>query len=486
MSEGTEWMMIGLDEKAARRQGVPHQVPVPKAEFEGLADKGLQMDQLKKWISAFLQLAPSSWRQQNSQLASRYDAFIGKVDMWNRAQQAFQKNDFKTAISTLKIIGNIDPNDHAAKMNLASALAATGDAPGAMKLFEAVRPTFEGEPDFHVAVGHVHMAMQNKDGAIGEMVLALEAKPDCKPALDALKNLGVLVAVYDDPKDAASLTYVRTDSVLGYLQGVWDAAPRDAAYYLEQAVYHESDRRWDVVAAAADRAVAAGGDAPAERAVLVKIAALRSLEKQEEALAAARAYLEKKPESSAGHVELARCLAATGKKDESRAAVDKALELDPGNLVALDLRFWPEERGDIALIQEAVGPLEEFAKKHEGSAGAWTSLARAKLAVGVSDEALALFAKAVALAPNDEDLRAEWWSELAKQARFAEVIADAEKLGDMSKRSWKLRWAEAEAYAGLDKKVEARAAFTAMNHDESLLLDIRRRAKRAAESVGGG
>ena len=74
MSQGAggEWRLIQIDEKMAKRQGIPMQIPVPKSEFEGLAEKGIQMDALKKWISAFLTAAPTSWRQQNGALAKRY------------------------------------------------------------------------------------------------------------------------------------------------------------------------------------------------------------------------------------------------------------------------------------------------------------------------------------------------------------------------------------------------------------------------------
>ena len=53
----------------------------------------------------------------------------------------------------------------------------------------------------------------------------------------------------------------------------------------------------------------------------------------------------------------------------------------------------------------------------------------------------------------------------------------------MSQRDWKLRWNEAEAYGGLGKKLEARAAFSAINFDDRLHVDIRKRAKRAVKSI---
>jgi hypothetical protein len=92
----------------------------------------------------------------------------------------------------------------------------------------------------------------------------------------------------------------------------------------------------------------------------------------------------------------------------------------------------------------------------------------------------------VSLAPNDDDLRAELWAELGKQQRYADILRDAGKIEDMGKRDWKLRWNEAEAYAGLEKKVEARAVFSAINFDETLHVDIRKRAKRAVKAIDEG
>jgi len=485
MAEDSGWMLIGIDEKTARRQGVPTQIPVPKAEFEGIAEKGLELDRVRKWIAAFLTAVPSSWRTQNAPLASRYDAFIAKVDSWKKAQGAFEKGDFKSAIGALKLICNVDKEDHAARMNLASALANSGDHQGALDNFDKVRATYEGVAEYHVAVGQVHIAMRNADAAIGEMVLALEAQPDNKGALEALKALGVLVAIYENPRDAASLTYVRADSIEEYLSSVWEAEPRTASYYLDQIGYHGSEKRHGVVLAAAERGLAvATEDKDREALETARAGALRALGKVDDALAAMRTYLEKSPRSCAAHVELARCLATAQKLDEANAAVDKALEIDPGDLMALSLRFAASNPEHLESVQETIAPLTAFAEAHPDSAGVWRSLARVKLQTGAAEEALTLFAKAVSLAPTDDDLRAEYWGELGRQQKFDEVIAEAGKLQDLAKRNWQLRWNEAEAYAATGKMMEARGAFTAINMDETLHVDIRKRAKRAVQSLG--
>lgn len=493
MAEQEEWLLIGLDEKMARRQGLPPRLPVPRAEFEGLAEKGLSIDIARKWIKDFLTTSEpgksGEWRKKNSNVVSSLEAFVDKAPLWERAQQAFAANDYEKAISSLKRITAMDPEDHAAKLNLASAQANTRDFTGALKSFQAIRKTFEGDPEFHVAVGHVHLAMENRDAALSEMVLALEAKPDCQPALDAMVQMGVLRPIYENPRDGSSLLYVRADAVLEYLTGQWDAEPRDVAFFLEQLAYHEREARHDVALAAAERAIAAAEKAEgappsvAERAELARVAALRALGRGADALAAIEAYAARAPSSAGAQVELAKSLAATGRGDDARAAVERALALDPGDLEAIALRFLPEDRNDLQKMHAAFPALKEFVDAHPESAGARRSLARSELAIGREDDALASFAKAVSLAPADDDLRAELWGELGKQQRYQEILDDAAKLTDMAKRDWKLRWNEAEAYLGLGKRIEARACFSALNFDESLHVDVRKRAKRAISAM---
>jgi tetratricopeptide (TPR) repeat protein len=490
MSEDADWVLIGLDEKMARRQGLPPRIPVPRTEFEGLADKGLGVDAARVWVKNFLTTSEAGksgvWRKKNAQLVSSLEVFLDKTPLWEKAQKAFGERDFEKATTTLKRISAMDPDDHAAKMNLASAYANANDFAGALKAFQGIRKTFEGDPDYHVSVAHVHIALKDNDSAIGELVLALEAKPDHQAALDAMKEMGVLTAIYENPRDATSLLYVRSDSVEAYLAESWAAEPRDALFFLEQIAYHEREGRHGVVLLAADLALKAGGDAPPERAELARIGALRALGRNDDALAAAEAYSAKASTSAGAEVERAKCLTALGRNEEGRAAIDQALVRDPGDLEALSYRFLPADMNDIQKVSGAIGALKDFAEAHPTSAGVWRSLARAYLAVSRADDALDLFKKAVELAPADDELRAEWWSELGRQARYADITADAQKITDMNKRDWKLRWNEAEAYNGLGKKLEARAAFSAINFDDSLHVDIRKRAKRVVKAFDEG
>lgn len=483
MSDG-EWIVISLEDKMARRHGTPTQIPVPKAELDTLAEKGLQVEQARRWVSEFLTKAPSSFRVQNGPLASKWDVFLAKAQNWQRAEKAFAAAKWEDAIAALGMVARIDRDDHAAKLNLAMAHANARQPDKALARLEEIADTYEGDPDYHVTRGQILATLGRKDDAVGQFVLALEAKPDCKPALDGMIKLGVLVPIYDDPKDARSLSYVRSNAIAEYVASVWDSAERTRDYYLEQLTYHEGDGRWDVALAAADRALAI--DAACERAALARVVALRALGRMDEATAAAEQWLAAHPGSAPAHVEVAACRAANGDRDGARALIDQALTIDPGDALALHMRFWPDKRDDLAQMAAALPALEEFVAAHENSAGAQRSLARAYLAAGRAEDAMIRFARAVQLAPDDDDLRGEWWAELGKLRRFDEVLANVANVGDLRERAWSLRWSEAEAYAGLGKKMEAQGAFTAINLDEKLPVEVRKRAKRAVQSLLGG
>jgi tetratricopeptide (TPR) repeat protein len=376
------------------------------------------------------------------------------------------------------------PDDHAAKLNYASALGNKGDYDKAIKELKQIRETFKADADFHVTYAQMLVMKGDQETATEELVAALEIKPDHMPAMDALAKLGLLAKIYENPRDASSLVYVKSEAVQEYLETqVWNQGERNSEYFLEQMGYHASEGRWEVSLAAADRAAAGASGAGEERAALGKVRALRELGKNDGAIAAAKAYLDRAPKSAAAWVELAGCHFRANDETAGNAAVDEALAVEPGDQMALALKFWPANRDDLAEVKEMLPKLETWAEQHASSAGVWRSIARAKLVIGNEDEALALFRKAVDLTPDDDDLRSEYWGELAKLEKNQEIIDDSQKLGNMAKRGWQLRWNEAEAYRGLKRTMEARACYMQINADETLALDIRKRAKRAASEM---
>ena len=484
-SQEQEWVLIGLEQKMARKQGMPFRIPVPKQEFEGLADKGLKPDVLRGWIKTFLVDSPmgkdGNWRRRNSELITQFEGFVDKQPLWEKAQKLFAESDFENALKTLKRITIMCADDHAARYNYANALGNQREYDKALKELKQVRETFADDPDFQVTYAQMSLMKGDEAGATEALVRALELKPDHMPAMDALAKLGWLAKIYENPRDAASLVYVKGESVREYLEEyVWNQGERTADYFVEQMGYHASEKRFDVALAAAERGIEGALGRTRERATSGKIAALRDLGRTDDAIAAAKAFLDENEGSAAVWIELSGCYARAGNSEGAEQAVDRALAVDPGDPMALALKFWPADRENLMEVKEALPKLQAWTEAHPEVAGTWRSLARAKLATGAEEEALALFEKAVGLAPENDDLRSELWAELAKLNRYQEVIDDTKKLADMTTRSWQLRWNEAEAYRGLKRLMEARGCFMQINSDETLAIDIRKRAKRAA------
>lgn len=482
MAEAGEWVVLNLDEKMAKRHGMPAQLPMPKERFEELGVEGLSHEMAQRWVKAFLGVAGPTLRQKQPQDAKRYEAYLSKMQFWKDAQKAFEKQDLAQAIKQLSVVCTVDKDDYAAKQNLATSYAAAGRHDEAQALFEQIADIWSGVPDYHVAFANVLMIKGDRDQALEHFVSALEADGECRAAMDGLVSLGFLVKIYEDPLDAGSVVFVRKDSVLEYLEGQWKENPPDAEHYLRVAGYHEDEQRYDVMLAAAERAQSAAPDRV--EALLAKTRALRHLKRTEEAKAALASAAEDHPASATLIAELAQCERDLGHVDEARSLIQRALDIDPSNLTALQLQFLPENNTSLEAVQRALPSVTAFSEAHPNSAGAWRMLGRLRARASNESGADDAFQRALELSPDDEDLRVEYWNELVRRGEFATIIRDAEALGEMAQRDWRLRWSEADAFNGLGKKLEARMAYAAINADEKLHIAVRARAKRAVESLG--
>lgn len=479
----TEWVVLNLDAKQAKQHGMPERMPMPKDQFEAVGIKGLTHETAHKWITEFMTAAGPTLRQKEPATAKRYEAYLSKMKFWQDAQKAFTKRDFTKAASLLQLVANVDKEDYAAKQNLATVHAALGNHAAAVKVFTEISEVWSGSADYHVAFANTLIASGDKDGAIEQFVQALEAESDCRMAMEGLVTLGLLVKIYEDPLDPKSLTFVRRDALLEYLTGEWEKTSADVVFLLRVGAYHESEGRYDVALAAADRALAA---APGnEAALLLKASSLRRLGKTAQATELLQSYVATSPTAASALAQLAQLAFEAKDAVQGHAWVAKALAIEPGHLTALQLEFF--ESIDPPSLEQAAASLEAieaYANTHAESAGAQRMLGRILLQVNNEERAVSALLKATELAPGDDDVLAEYLNALLRYGRFQPVIDVVGALPDLTKRDWRLRWSEADAYLGLGKKMEARAAFTAINADDSLHVSVRARAKRAVENMG--
>ena len=364
----------------------------------------------------------------------------------------------------------MDADDHAARLNLASAQANVGEHAAALKGFKAIGATFGGDADYHVAFGQVHLALGDRDAALEQMVLALEAKPDCQPALDAMEKLGVLVAVYGT-RATRFVTYVLPTRA-GVPREQWTRTAR-RAFYLE--------RLATTARAGSSGARRRGGPLARrrrQRASAPCCAGVCAARARRARRRCCRPRLRRREPALGPRAWTLPMPGRAGNADGPAAEVDASKQADPGDRP----RWWPVSGREPPLVHvDAIIRRGAPSPRPTGRGRHWRSWAR-RLIVGRPEDALSI-SPAPARGTGRRRLRAEYWAELGKLQRYQDILADAARIAEIAKRDWKLRWNEAEAYAGLGKKVEARAAFSAINFDQGLHVDVRKRAKRAVKSL---
>jgi tetratricopeptide (TPR) repeat protein len=477
-----EWVVLNLDAKQAKQHGMPEKMPMPKHEFEATGVKGLTHETALKWVTEFLTVAGPTLKQKEPATAKRYEAYVSKMKFWQDAQKAFTKRDFQKAASLLQLVSNVDKDDYAARQNLATVHAAMGNHDAAIKIFDDIAEVWAGSPEYHVTYANTLLAAGNRDAATEQFVQALEADAECRPAMDGLVTLGLLVKIYEDPLDPKSLTFVRRDALLDYLTSDWDENPKPIDFLLRVGVYHESERRYEIALAASERVLSA--DSQNEAGILLKASALKHLGKTQEAAAVLTRYVESHQDAASALTQLAALDVEAANESGARAWLDRALGADPGHLAALQLKFLGTlEPPTLEQAAGAISAMEAYVNAHPQQSGPLRLLGRLLLQMNNEEMSLSVLKAAAGLPSSDDDVLAEYLNALLRYGRFQPVLDVVGALPDVSHRDWRLRWSEADAYLGLAKKVEARAAFTAINADEALHVSVRARAKRAVESM---
>ena len=89
-----------------------------------------------------------------------------------------------------------------------------------------------------------------------------------------------------------------------------------------------------------------------------------------------------------------------------------------------------------------------------------------------------MFAKAVALAPADDETPRGYWAQLSHTKKFDDVIKGRRDHPGHRQARLEAPLERGGAMRGAGKKTEAQAAFSAINSDESRCVEVRRRAKK--------
>jgi tetratricopeptide (TPR) repeat protein len=205
----------------------------------------------------------------------------------------------------------------------------------------------------------------NREGAVQAFIHALQASPEDQIALESLVQLKAAVKLLRDPKDPKSAVVVPVENFKQMAQGQIEPLSKNPQQLVQ---FGETMLREgvipDVGVQALEKARELLPDDPRTLAALG--AGYRMLGKLEESKAAIIRYTELKPQDAFGFFNLAQTCNAANDAAGERAALGKALEVDPNIQQALGIYF--------ELKNEADPVKEEALVKFAEERNAWMPL----------------------------------------------------------------------------------------------------------------
>jgi tetratricopeptide (TPR) repeat protein len=454
--------MVKLEPRVAAKGGMPARIPVPQEEIPTIEKHGIQRERVVPWMELFLKQFPSSPQAPEIQQA------LDKARAWTRAAAHLKEGRWADARAALAEILALDPADPSAHFNMGAVCRNTGDLAAALDHYTQAEAVFNDEGIFYTNRGRTYQQLGRRKEAIADFNRALQLLPGDEFTLQRLAELGELVEVYKDPSDPASRSFI---SRADYAKAVHDDLSKhekDLDYLLTCAHRHSLESQPELTRDAAALALKLNPNDP--RPWLYMAVALWQLERYKDALENIKRHLELDPASAVGHTNLAKIQLDLGDREAARAALLKAMELDPNQRHAVEMLGGNEP--DL---------IRRLAKKFPKAWAPHSVLAAVELARGHAKEALKAFEQAIERGAPD-DIIAAYLGELGKAGQASRAAEIADSLKDLHARSAELRWNAANAYHAAGRKAEARKILQKMAKDPALHPQWRATAQAALKS----
>jgi tetratricopeptide (TPR) repeat protein len=462
----TDWTIIELDDPSGvAKLSLPPRIPAP-ADAPELQQGGLSRALVATWAERFRAERP------DDPLAAELGAFLRKEPLWRDAEERLLAEDWPVARALLERILALDAQDAPARFNLAAALRGLDEGDAALAELERIRPVFADEGLYHANLGRTFEALERPDDAVAAYRRALELLPDDAFLVERLVALGDLVPAQDEEGNDIVLT--RADFADGVREDLAQHSD-DATYLVQAADALLGAGQADLALSAAELALAAApGD---ENAVLLAGVALAQLGQLERALARLDAHVDAVPASLVGHGTRAQVLHGLGRLDEAEASARRTLELDPNQIVAVQVIVARDDGPEPALGRTLALAAElphSWAVRRVAGDIASTA--------GDDAAALAHWQHAIELGADDATL-ATVLGELGRQGRVDELCEIADGITRLSEREPGLRWNIASGYAEAGRTDEARIVFASIAHDGRVPSELRAAAQQRATEL---
>jgi predicted Zn-dependent protease len=419
--------------------GLPHRIPWPadsdpKLAEESPFDAGLL-------LNAIEDLGPEA--------GSPWTNFFQAAEHFDDLAEALEDNEFPTAQGLLDEIERVHPGTTFVQFHRAHVARHDGRVEEAIALYRAVAQRMPQSGIVWLNLGATLAAEGRREEAVAAYLQAVRLNKNDTHALDGLASLRAAVKVQRDPKDPKSVAYLDlpTFGRMALRQIPQLAQNPDHLQAFGEQLLRDGFAP-QVAVQALERCRELRPDDP--RTLMALAAAYRQAGRPQEARGIAVRFTETRPDDAGGWLHLAQTEHGGGNAEGARAAVDRALALDPNVQPALALRF--------GITEEANPELEAKLMAYGEEREAWmplllaSAMARDRGDLGI---AVRYAERAYDLAPGQEEVLLQLGALLGQSkdaVRLVEVMEQPVASGEYSPR---LQWNYAQALKSVGRVSDA-------------------------------
>ncbi len=439
LSMSTQFVWVDSNSWELKFFGLPSRIPWPAdADPAKASEEPFDHEQLLHAIELMGPEAEQPWK-----------GYLAAANNFDALAEVLQDGEGPEATTLLDEVEAVHPGTGFVAFHRGIVAREDGHYEEAIRHFEDAAHKTPEVPIVWLQLGMLQAQEGDRNKAIAALSNATKLNPRDRTAFEALASLKAIVKVLRDPKDPNSATYVGIPQYRQLCEQQFSGMRDNHPALLEFADFQLRNQfAPDLGVQALERAREL---APADPRTLSALAnGYRIISQHDKAKAVAEDLANRFPTESPAWMNLAQILAAAGDRDGERAALEKALELDPNAAPALAVLF-----------KLADGPNADterrLAEHAEANKAPFGFLLASDGAHNRGDHAAALdyAARAYALEPEREEVLLHYCAMIGAAKDEPRLRRDIEPAVHTAKYTKRLDWNYAHALKNLGHTNEA-------------------------------